>query len=200
MPTRSLALVLSLLLVLAAGFPVAQEHGHAGPPSPYAGLETRAIKSLSAADIEELRRGSGWGLALAAELNGIPGPAHLLELRDALALTPDQTAAIETIFAEMQAEAIAAGERLIAAEAALEFAFADGGLDEARLRALVDAAAAARAELRFVHLARHLSMPPLLTEEQIARYGELRGYGAVPCAAVPEGHDPEMWRRHNGCS
>jgi len=88
---------------LAAG----QEHAH----SPYAGMETRDIKSLSEDDIEELRRGGGWGLALAAELNGVPGPAHLLELRDEIGLTSDQIAAIEAIFSEMQAEAQEAGRR-----------------------------------------------------------------------------------------
>ena len=68
----------ALVLCAVASPLVAQDHGH----SPYAGLEAREIKSLSEADIEELRRGGGWGLALPAELNGVPGPAHLLELRD----------------------------------------------------------------------------------------------------------------------
>jgi Spy/CpxP family protein refolding chaperone/alpha-acetolactate decarboxylase len=168
--------------------------------SPYAGLESRAIKSLSDANIDELRRGGGWGLALAAELNGKPGPAHLLELYEELGLSPAQVAAIETIFAAMQAEARAAGERFIAAEAAIEDAFRKDALDPDRLRALIDAAEEARAELRFIHLARHLKTPPLLTAEQIAHYAALRGYGAAdPCAAVPQGHDPAMWRRHNAC-
>ncbi|TCO72453.1 hypothetical protein [Rhodovulum euryhalinum] len=75
-----------------------------------------------------------------------------------------------------------------------------GRRDPGPVRALIDAAARARAELRFVHLARHLDTPPLLTDDQIARYNALRGYGAAaPCAAVPRGHDPAMWRRHNTC-
>jgi hypothetical protein len=49
-------------------------------------MQSRAIKSLSDNDINELRRGGGWGLALAAELNGMPGPAHLLELKDKIPL------------------------------------------------------------------------------------------------------------------
>jgi hypothetical protein len=175
---------------------VAQQHGH----SPYVGLETREIKSLSDADLEELRRGGGWGLALPAELNGVPGPAHLLELRDDLELSEEQVAAIEDVFSEMQAEARDAGERFIAAEQAIEEAFRAGNLELDRLRALIVAAAEVRAELRFIHLSRHLAMPPLLKAGQIARYNELRGYGtADPCAAVPEGHDPATWRRHNNC-
>jgi hypothetical protein len=84
--------------------------------------------------------------------------------------------AIERSFAAMQVDAIAAGERLIGAEEALDAAFVAGDLDDARLRALIDEAEAARAELRFVHLSRHLSTPPLLTADQIARYEVLRGY------------------------
>jgi len=52
--------------------------------------------------------------------------------------------------------------------------------------------------LRFIHLSRSLETPPLLTTDQIARYSELRGDGAAdPRGAVPDGHDPKMWRRHN---
>jgi len=169
-------------------------------PSPYAGMETREIKSLSSQDLDDLRAGRGWGLALPAELNGVPGPAHVLELRTELGLDPDQVRAVEALFAEMQAEARLAGERLIAAEAAIEAAFRDGETDPDRLRALIDTAAAARADLRFVHLSRHLQTVPLLSAEQIEMYGALRGYTAADrCAAVPDGHDPAMWRRHNGC-
>lgn len=168
--------------------------------SPYAGMESREIKALSAEDIAELRKGGGWGLALAAELNGAPGPAHLLELQVEIGLSTDQIAAIEVIFAAMQAEAVPAGERLIETEAAVEAAFRSGGVAEAGLRALIGAAETARAELRFIHLKRHLETPPLLTPEQVARYNELRGYVAAnPCDIVPKGHDPEMWKTHNGC-
>jgi Spy/CpxP family protein refolding chaperone len=169
------------------------------PAQPYAGLQQRAIKGLSDDDIAELRAGRGWGLALPAELNGKPGPAHLLELADELELTPEQVAAIQAIHAEMQAEAVAAGERLIEAERALSDAFTGEGLTPERLSALIAASEAARAELRFIHLSRHLETAPLLTPQQIARYGVLRGYAEDPCASVPEGHDPEMWRRHNHC-
>lgn len=191
-------LVLGFALTATPAIAVAQDHsGHA---SPYAGFETRAIKSLSESDLDELRRGGGWGLALAAELNGVPGPAHLLELRDEIDLSPDQVAAIQAIFDEMQSEAVATGARLIEAEEAIEAAFRAGDLDDERLRALIAEAEAARAELRFIHLSRHLSTPPLLSADQIARYNMLRGYGSDPCANVPEGHNPEMWRRHNNCS
>jgi len=188
---RRIALIAALMVPVAA---TAQED------SPYAGFEAREVKSLSETDITEITRGAGWGLALAAELNGVPGPAHLLELREEIGLTPGQVADIEAIFATMQAEAQEAGARFVAAEADIEAAFRAGDLTPGRLRMLIDASADARAELRYIHLTRHLETPPLLSADQIARYNALRGYGADdPCINIPKGHDPEMWRRHNNC-
>ena len=191
-------MIRSFLVLACMAFPcvaVAQHQEH----SPYAGFQEREIKSFSEPDLEELRRGGGWGLALAAELNGVPGPAHLLELRDELGLTPDQVTSIEAVFAEMQLEARDAGERLIAAEAEIEAAFRSGEVDTDTLRSLIANAEAARSDLRFVHLSRHIETPPLLTQEQISAYSRLRGYQSNPCENAPEGHDAEMWRRHNNC-
>ena len=66
--------------------------------SKYLGQEKREIKSLSESDIEELKNGKGWGLAKAAELNGVPGPAHLLEMKEEISLTSDQVQKIERIY------------------------------------------------------------------------------------------------------
>lgn len=191
----TLFLVIAVLPFSAFG----QHRGHGDNPAPYAGFETREIKGLSEQDIGEIRRGGGWGLALPAELNGRPGPAHLIELKDDLDLSADQVKAISEIYDKMRADAIAAGERFIAAEAALSDAFAGSEISEKTLRNLLAEAARARAELRFVHLSRHLSTPELLSDIQIQRYNVLRGYADNPCTNVPEGHDPDMWRRHNGC-
>ena len=60
--------------------------------SPYAGMQTRTIKALSEQQIADLKAGRGMGLALPAELNGYPGPAHVLELSDQLGLSPEQKA------------------------------------------------------------------------------------------------------------
>lgn len=191
---------LTLLIAMLSSTPLlAQQHGHGDSHQPYAGFEKRAIKGLSPDDIAQIEAGAGWGLALPAELNGKPGPAHLLELRDQLHLSPAQVAAIEAIHAAMKSEAIAAGKRFIAAEKALSDGFAGNDLTAAGLQALLTEAAQARAALRYVHLARHLETPPLLSPHQITRYNQLRGYDADPCATVPEGHDPTLWRQHNHC-
>ena len=55
--------------------------------SKYVGEEQRKIKSLSADDISELKKGGGWGLAKAAELNGVPGPVHILQMEKQIGLT-----------------------------------------------------------------------------------------------------------------
>jgi hypothetical protein len=57
------------------------------PAAPYAGQQARAIKSFSDDDIAALRKGEGAGMAKVAELNGYPGPAHVLQLANQLGLT-----------------------------------------------------------------------------------------------------------------
>ena len=157
-------------------------------PSPYAGEESRAVKSLSAEDVAELRRGGGWGLAKAAELNGMPGPFHLLELKDDIPLTREQVIAITAIHERMREAAIVEGKHFIAAERVLDDAFRDGTVTEESLREMLAAIASSRARLRFVHLSAHLQTPALLSREQIARYDALRGYHSHGGGTAHGGH------------
>lgn len=189
------------LLTLAISIPlsISAQHNH-GVQTPYAGMQNRAIKSLSDNDIKELRRGGGWGLALAAELNGMPGPAHMLELKEQIALNQDQVKKTQALLDDMRKAAIPTGERLIAAELALENAFAKGAVEEASLRRLLAEAESARTELRFIHLSQHYKTVQFLKPEQIKRYNILRGYAEDPCKNIPAGHNPEMYKRHMGCS
>ena len=151
----------------------------------------------------ELARRLAFGgalLALAAELNGMPGPAHLLELKGQIPLTQDEVAKTQALFDDMRKAAIPTGERLIAAEAALETAFAKGAVGEVVLRRLLEEAESARTELRFIHLSQHFKTRRYLKPEQVKRYNPLRGYTEDPCKNVPAGHKPEMYRRHMGCN
>jgi Spy/CpxP family protein refolding chaperone len=184
---------------MVSGLAFAQ-HAQHGPATPYAGQEERDIKGLSAEDIAELRRGGGWGFAKPAELNGMPGPAHLLELKDQIGLRPEQAAAIQSIFDRMRANAIHEGERLIALEQALDEQFRGRSVTDRSLREVLAEIEKSRQALRYIHLAAHLETPTLLTPEQVRRYNQLRGYSQNPCGDVPAGHDPVMWRRHNGCN
>jgi Spy/CpxP family protein refolding chaperone len=159
-----------VLLVLAAGPSFAQS------AQPYAGLEGRPIKALSEQQIADLRAGRGMGLALAAELNGYPGPMHVLELAESLDLSGQQRAKMQELFAAMKAEAIPLGERLIAQEADLDKQFVSKTITPASLAASTEAIGATHAALRRAHLKYHLFTVEVLTSEQARRYGELRGY------------------------
>ncbi len=145
--------------------------------APYAGMQSRPIKSLSDNQIADLKNGRGMGLALAAELNGYPGPSHVLELADTLALSADQRAKVQRLFDSMKAEALPVGAKLIEQETELDRLFASRSITPETLKAATAAIAATQGELRETHLKYHLFTVPLLTQDQIRRYGELRGYG-----------------------
>jgi len=173
------------LFVAAATFIVPQM---AWPQAhqPYSGLEARPIKALSDQQIADLKAGRGMGMALAAELNGYPGPVHVLELAEPLGLTPGQRERMAELFEAMKAEAVALGETLIAAEASLDRQFAAKTVTKAGLVESVQAIAALQAALRAAHLKYHLATVEVLTRDQVARYAELRGYAGG--AAKPHQH------------
>lgn len=125
----------------AAGATQAQ---HA-PTTPYAGLETQPVKALSDQQIADLKAGRGMGLALSAELNGYPGPVHVLELGDRLGLTREQRARVEVLHVAMKAETVPLGERLIAQETDLDRQFASKSVTPASLQATTATSARHRA-------------------------------------------------------
>lgn len=171
-----------LLVTLTAGIALGVlgslfvQHGQ-HHTSPYAGQEAREISALSQQDIDDLLNGRGWGLAKPAELHGFPGPMHVLELTEQLALSPEQESAIRSSFAAMRAEAVALGEAYVAAERALDEAFRTKRISKNDLNALLARAEDLRKRLRATHLRAHLEVTPLLTPEQRESYSSLRGYG-----------------------
>jgi Spy/CpxP family protein refolding chaperone len=144
--------------------------------SPYAGLQSRPIKALSEQQVGDLKNGRGMGLALAAELNGYPGPSHVIELADKLKLTPEQRRRVEQLFAAMKQEALPLGARLLEQEAALDRDFARRTVTPERLRSATAAIAQTQGSLREAHLKYHLLMTSILTPEQVHRYKVIRGY------------------------
>ena len=102
---------------------------------PYAGQQGRSTKALSDDDIAALRKGEGMGMAKAAELNGYPGPAHVLQLASQLKLTEAQRRDVQAIFNRMSAAAKPLGGELIAQEQALDRLFAKGDITPHRLAA-----------------------------------------------------------------
>jgi Spy/CpxP family protein refolding chaperone len=146
--------------------------------APYAGWQERAIKGLSVEQIDDLRNGRGVGLALSAELNGYPGPRHVLELAGRLDLTASQQAETRRLFDEMQAQAIALGAQVLAGEAALDRLFATGIASDAAIEAAAVEAGRLQGALRAHHLRYHVAMRELLTPHQVMQYQQLRGYAA----------------------
>jgi len=152
--------------------PQATGHGN----SPYAGMQSRPIKALSDQQIADLRAGKGMSLALPAELNGYPGPAHTLELADQLKLSAEQKGRTQELFSQMQRDAKAAGEEVLSAEGALEALFKEKKATPAGLTAALAQSAQAHGKLRETHLRYHLAMMEVLSADQVAEYGRLRGY------------------------
>ena len=168
--------------------------------SKYIGQENREIKSLSEEDIKELSTGSGWGLAKVAELNGLPGPKHILEMKEKIQLSKEQEQGIMRLFETMHERAVELGHVFIGLEKELNNRFATKTIDEKVLRELLEKLSKTHMELRFVHLSTHLKTPNILSKSQIEKYNRLRGYFAEnPCRDIPKGHDPVMWRKHNNC-
>ena len=157
--------------------------------TPYAGMQTREIKALSADRITGLLAGAGLGYAMAAELNGYPGPKHVLELAEQLALTEDQRTATEALFLQMQQVAMTTGKEVIDLETELDALFASGQVDVAEIGRLTALIGAKEAKLRAIHLATHLEMKPLLTMHQQHLYQQLRGYDGQEMDHGAGGHD-----------
>jgi len=147
--------------------------------SPYVHQAGAPIKALTAEETTALLDGQGMGFAKAAELNGYPGPKHVLELAAELELSEAQRLATKVLFERMRAAARADGAALVEAERALDALY----VSREPTPALVDAHLARieglRAKLRGVHLHAHLEQAALLTRHQVMRYAQLRGYGAT---------------------
>ena len=163
----------SVLIALVVGVAAASP---SFAQAPYAGLQARPVKALSDQQIADLKAGRGMGLALPAELNGYPGPSHVLELADRIGLTDTQRRAVRGLFESMKAETIPIGEALIAQETALDTLFAGHAATAESVDALTAEIGGTQARLRAAHLRYHLATLDLLQPAQVERYAELRGY------------------------
>ena len=158
--------------------PVEEATLQSGTRSPYADTydSDAPIRALSGELVEQIRQGQGASLALPAELNGLPGPLHVLDLADQLDLSPGQQAQVQDVYDRYLADAVPAGERYLAAAQALEEGLRSRAMLEEELSALVAEASRLEGELVTIHLTAHLRTAGVLTPEQIAIYNQLRGY------------------------
>ena len=184
-PIHRTSVLAILLLLLGSGAGLlaqdTSDHVHnAESPlmSPYVDEESRTIATLSDEDIQQLENGEGWGLARAAELNGVPGPAHLLEMveQDAIHLTSEQLTRVKDLYDTMKGRAIPVGKRLIELERELNRKFSTDDMTAADLEELLGQIASTTAALRYIHLSTHLETLPILNTHQIEMYNRLRGY------------------------
>ncbi|NNF58975.1 MAG: periplasmic heavy metal sensor [Rhodothermaceae bacterium] len=145
-------------------------------PSPYADETERPIKALSAAEADGLLKGRGLGFARAAELNGYPGPLHVLELVDGLQLSPEQRTETQRLYDAMLAEATALGAQVVEQERHLDALFAAGEATPEAVDRIATHLGEVRGRLRAVHLRAHIAQRAVLTPEQVDAYRRLRGY------------------------
>ncbi len=167
-------LMLFTLIFVTALIVVAQDSR--ATPSGYDSLLDTEIRGISEDDIEGYRTGAGLGFALPAELNGYPGPRHVLDFSDELKLNTDQLEEIQSLYDEMLPQAIDLGEQILQAEAELELAFREQTITTDYLATQLELIEGLRADLRYTHLSTHLSTITILTPHQIQQYNVLRGY------------------------
>lgn len=161
--------------------------------SPYAAEAPRTVAALSDDEVTRLLDGAGMGYALAAELNGVPGPRHVLDLADSLQLTPSQRDQVEQVFQRMQADARRLGHEIVRRETELDSLFAEGAPRASDVEARTLELGQLEGRLRAIHLIAHLETGALLRPEQVALYAQLRGYaGSASDAHGAHGaHDAE---------
>jgi len=151
----------------------------ASTSSPYVKEQGRDIKALSPDETASLLAGKGMGFAKAAELNGYPGPLHVLELAPSLGLTEKQRGDTQVLFDSMQAKASSLGRELVDAERTLDKLFAEKSANAESLAAALARIGELQSKVRGAHLEAHIAQARILTPEQNARYVDLRGYGSA---------------------
>lgn len=167
------------VVAVVAGIIAGATHANPHPQqSPYADQAASDIKALTAEEQSSLLDGKGAGFAKAAELNGYPGPLHVLELATQLDLSAEQLAETRTLFERMRTAARAAGAALVDAERNLDRLYATRSATAESVTDQLSRIEMLRARLRGVHLNAHLEQAAILDGHQILRYAQLRGYAA----------------------
>jgi Spy/CpxP family protein refolding chaperone len=176
--TTPIRIGFALTLLAALALPASAQHaGHGaqhGAGHAPGGDGHRAAEACATQFEQVVAQGRGFGMAFAADQNGYPGPMHILELRERLALTPDQVAKAEALMRAMFEDSRPRSARLLEAEARLRHLFSSRTATEATVGVAVAEVERARADVRLVHLLTHLRARDLLTEQQRRLYHEAR--------------------------
>lgn len=147
--------------------------------SPYADDKYMIITSMTDKDLQSLQNGTGEafsGLAKLAELNGYPGPRHVLDMASELKLDAEQKEKVDVIYQNMRSKAKEIGAKIIAIEKQMDDSFANKTMSANELEHMLDKSASYYSQLRYVHLSAHIETANVLKEDQINMYNNLRGY------------------------
>ncbi len=129
------------------------------------------------ADKDALLNAEGMGQASYAEMNGYPGPKHVLDLADKLQLSEAQKKSVKQIYNEMSTRAKELAVRIISLEEELNRAFSENLVTERSVREDAEQIGRLRGRLRAVHLAAHLKMRGILSDKQVEIYMKLNKAG-----------------------
>ena len=176
---KTLSLVLATAIATTSYATPQDQVGHSCPMTRSVAASTQTPpgpSALTETQVQQLLAGEGMGQATAAERNGYPGPKHVLELAEALKLTPEQHARITGAFERMRVDVQELGTLMIQAERDLFAAFESRSVRETDLERLTMRIGHLQARLRARHLKAHVESMPVLTKEQVAAYRELRGH------------------------
>jgi len=187
----SFGLALGLLVTTISAIALAQHHQHSVPTdttSPYVEQLDSPVRGLSSQEVDDLLKGRGAGYARVAELNGYPGPRHVLDLKQELNLSTQQERETQIAFEQMQKEAERLGQVIVEREHELSRDFAKQVITDTQLQRQTQELAKLYSELRATHLLAHLRITPLLSAEQITKYNELRGYTSLGEQLPANGH------------
>jgi len=131
---------------------------------------TGSVHAQIPADREALLNGDGNDQALYAELNGYPGPKHILDLASKLALTARQKHDIRELYNDTRTRARVLGKLIVKVEEEMHYAFNSGMLARESIEDDAESVGKMRGTLRGVHLAAHIKTRELLTKNQIKQY------------------------------
>ena len=126
------------------------------------------LSALSKEDLKGLRRGHGTpfgDMAKAAELNGFPGPRHVLDLKRN-GLTSKQVSEIEEIYRKMNLLYIKVGAELVA-KAFMDREFKEKRVNSKSLKKMIQSSAVKYSELRYIQLVAHLETAKILKKGKL---------------------------------
>lgn len=169
-------------------FAAVSHAANANATNQYSGQETREIKALAAEDVQNYLSGKGMGLAKVAELNGYPGPSHVLALAGELSLSAEQKQRTEALFKSMETKAKEIGRALVDEERRLDQLFASKMISPESLAQSLKRIGELQAQVRQAHLESHLAQVKILTPGQVATYIKLRGYDGTAKSIEHSGH------------